>query len=146
MGMKVVGDEVLKARQRCLLEELKGLFGPAFGPALEIYGRSFAEGIGQDESFRAEVRDRFERGRALGGFPKLSALLSGMTPEEQEEFFEGGWTRVALPPPGHPSTPGSVLHGPATVRATARTSTRGSLSPSRTCAPSRASGSRSSQE
>jgi hypothetical protein len=105
--MKVVGEEVLEARRRGLLEELEGLFGPAFGPALEIYGRSFVERICQDEGFRAEVRDRFERGRALGECPRLSALLSGMTPEEQDEFFEGGWTRVALPPvpqgpPEHP--------------------------------------------
>ena len=96
--MKVVGEEVLEARRHGLLEELKRLFGPAFAPALKIYGRSFAERICQDEGFRAEVRDRFERGRALGGFPRLSALLSGMTPEEQDEFLEGGWTRVVLPP------------------------------------------------
>ena len=103
--MKVVSEEVLEARRRGLLEELKGLFGPAFGPALEIYGRSFAERIGRDEGFRAEVRDRFERGRTFGGFPKLSALLSGMKSEEQDKFFESGWTRVALPPPGPPEHP-----------------------------------------
>lgn len=31
------------------MDELKGLFGPAFGPALEAYGRSFAERISEDE-------------------------------------------------------------------------------------------------
>src|SRR5215213_6450611 len=103
--MENVKSEATEARRRGLLQELKGLFGPAFSPALEAYGRSFAEAIGKDEGFRAEVRDRFERGRALGGFPKLSALLSGMTPEEKDEFFETGWTRVALPPPGPPEHP-----------------------------------------
>lgn len=85
--MEDVGGEAFEARRRRLLEELKGLFGPAFGPALEAYGRSFAERISQDEGFRTGVRDRFERGRALGGFPELSALLSGMTLEKQDEFF-----------------------------------------------------------
>lgn len=93
------------AHRRRLLEELKGLFGPAFGPALEAYGRSFAERISEDEGFRAEIRDRFERGRAWGGFPELSALLGGMSPEEEDEFFSSGWTRVALPPPGPPENP-----------------------------------------
>lgn len=93
------------AHRRRLLEELKGLFGPAFGPALEAYGRSFAERISEDEGFRAEIRDRFERGRAWGGFPELSSLLGGMSPEEEDEFFASGWTRVALPPPGPPENP-----------------------------------------
>lgn len=91
--------------RRGLLEELKGLFGPAFGPALEAYGRSFAERISEDEGFRAEIRDRFERGRAWGGFPELSSLLVGMSPEEEDEFFETGWTRVALPPAGPTEIP-----------------------------------------
>lgn len=93
------------ARQRRLLEELKGLFGPAFGPALEAYGRSFAERISEDEGFRAEIRDRFERGRAWGGFPELSSLLGGMSPEEEDEFFASGWTRVALLPSSPPEDP-----------------------------------------
>lgn len=93
------------ARRRRLLEELKGLFGPAFGPALEAYGRSFAERISEDEGFRAEIRDRFERGRAWGGFPELSSLLGGMSPEEEDEFFASGWTRVALPPSSPPEAP-----------------------------------------
>src|SRR5215207_6846431 len=109
--MEGTRGEAPEARRCRLLEELKGLFGPAFGPALEAYGRSFAERIGQDEGFRAEVHDRFERGRALGGFPGLSALLSGMTPEEQREFFETGWTRVALPPPGPPEEPCALWAG-----------------------------------
>lgn len=90
--------------RRGLLEELKGLFGPAFGPALEAYGRSFAERVSEDEGFRAEVRDRFERGRAWGGFPEISGLLAGMTEGERDEFFRTGWTRVVLPPePAGPS-------------------------------------------
>ncbi|QYJ15615.1 hypothetical protein Rxycam_01439 [Rubrobacter xylanophilus DSM 9941] len=95
-GIRMRGES--EARRRRLLEELKGLFGPAFGPALEAYGRSFAERISEDEGFRAEIRDRFERGRALGGFPELSSLLAGMTREEEDEFFETGWTRLVLPP------------------------------------------------
>lgn len=93
------------ARRRRLLQELKGLFGPAFGPALEAYGRSFAERISEDEGFRTEIRERFERGRAWGGFPELSSLLGGMSPEEEDEFFASGWTRVALPPPGPSENP-----------------------------------------
>lgn len=93
------------AHRRRLLEELKGLFGPAFGPALEAYGRSFAERISEDEGFRAAIRDRFERGRAWGGFPELSSLLGGMSPDEEDEFFASGWTRVALPPAGPPENP-----------------------------------------
>lgn len=84
--------------RRRLLEELKGLFGPAFGPALEAYGRTFAERISQDEHFRSEVADRFERGRALGGFPELSSIIGGMDPRERDRFFREGWTQAALPP------------------------------------------------
>lgn len=94
-----------ETQRKRLLNELKGLFGPAFGPALEAYGRSFAERISEDEGFRAEIRDRFERGRAWGGFPELSSLLGGMSAEELEEFFASGWTRVALPPPGPSENP-----------------------------------------
>src|SRR5215218_10958619 len=96
--MKDVGRDAPEVSRRRLLQELKGLFGPAFGPALEAYGRPFAEFIAQDEDFRVEVRDRFERGRAYGGFPVLSALLSCTTPEEQETFFKTGWIRLVLPP------------------------------------------------
>jgi hypothetical protein len=103
--MKDVGRDVPEASRRRLLQELKELFGPAFGPALKAYGRSFAECIGQDEGFRAEIRDRFERGRAYGGFPELTALLAGMSREEEDEFFETGWIRLALPPPGPPRDP-----------------------------------------
>jgi hypothetical protein len=103
--MEVAGRGAREAHRHSLLEELKGLFGPAFGPALEAYGRPFAERVGKDERFRKEVLDRFERGCALGGFPNLSALLSGATPKELDEFFESGWTRVALPPPGPPRNP-----------------------------------------
>lgn len=100
----IIGGESEERRRR-LLGELKGLFGIAFGPGVEAYGRSFAERISQDEGFRAEARDRFERGKAWGGFPELSALLSGRSNEEQDEFFEAGWTRVALPSPGSSKDP-----------------------------------------
>src|SRR5215207_389013 len=98
--MKDVGRDVPEVSRRRLLQELEGLFGPAFGPALEAYGRSFAELIARDEDFRVEVRDRFERGRAYGGFPELSSLLAGMSREEEDEFFETGWIRLVLPPSG----------------------------------------------
>ncbi|MEW6635871.1 MAG: hypothetical protein AB1425_03560 [Actinomycetota bacterium] len=92
--------------RRRLLEELKELFGPAFGPALEAYGRSLAERLLEDERLVAEVRERFEDGRAAGGFPALSELLSSRSDEEVEEFFRVGWAREVLPPPaeGPPST------------------------------------------
>jgi hypothetical protein len=102
-------ETLVEARGRGLLEELNGLFGPAFGPALKTYGRPFAEQLGRDERFRAEVRDRFERGSALGGFPNLSALLSGMTPTQQDEFFETGWTRHLPLPPGQTTDPWNRL-------------------------------------
>lgn len=62
MGSITGGES--EERRRRLLGELKGLFGIAFGPGVEAYGRSFAERISQDEGFRAEARERFERGRA----------------------------------------------------------------------------------
>lgn len=100
-------QEEMESRRRRLLQELKGLFGPAFGPALEAYGRSFAERVSEDAGFRAEVRDRFERGRSLGGFPELNALIGGFSERKLDEFFETGWTGVALPQatPGLPENP-----------------------------------------
>jgi transposase len=98
--MKVVGRDVPEVSRHRLLQELKGLFGPAFGLALEAYGRPFAELIARDEDFRVEVRDRFERGRAYGGFPELTSLLTGMSKEEEDQFFATGWISLALPPPG----------------------------------------------
>ncbi len=85
---------------RKVLEELKELFGPAFGPAVEAYGRSLAERLCEDdEGFASAVKGRFEEGRASGDFPALSELLVGASDEEIEVFFESGWTRVALPEP-----------------------------------------------
>ncbi|WP_162924605.1 RNA polymerase sigma factor [Rubrobacter indicoceani] len=98
-------DRHKEDRRRGLLEELKGLFGPAFGPALEAYGRSFAERVSQDEHFRAEVADRFERGRALGGFPELEGVIGSMTPCERDGFFRIGWTETVLPPSVGPEDP-----------------------------------------
>jgi hypothetical protein len=85
-----------RARER--FEELKELFGPAFGPALEAYGRSLAERLLDDERLREEVHERFEEGRAQGRFPALSRYLAGRTNEEIEEFFRLGWARVAPSP------------------------------------------------
>jgi hypothetical protein len=86
-----------------LLEELKELFGPAFGPAVEAYGRSLAERLHQDdEGFVCGVMDRFEEGRASGEFPALSELLIGASEREVEAFFESGWADAALPEPKLP--------------------------------------------
>ncbi|MDX5895285.1 hypothetical protein [Rubrobacter radiotolerans] len=90
-----MGGETDIRRKR--LEELKELFGPAFGPAVEAYGRSLAERLLQDEGLAAEIRERFEQGRASGKFPALSELLAGKTNEEVEEFFRAGWAREILP-------------------------------------------------
>ncbi len=85
---------------RKVLEELRGLFGPAFGPAVEAYGRSLAERLCEDdEGFVSAIRHRFEEGRASEEFPALSDLLAGMSDEEIEGFFTSGWTRVVLPGP-----------------------------------------------
>lgn len=86
--------------RRKVLEELKELFGPAFGPAVEAYGRSLAERLCEDDKgFVSAVKERFEEGRLNGEFPALSDLLVGASDREIERFFESGWTRVALPEP-----------------------------------------------
>ena len=90
-------------QRRRLLEELKDLFGLAFGPGVEAYGRSFAERLSEDEVLSSEVRERFEEGRAEGLFPALGELLCGMTDEERDDFFGTGWVGVVLPaPPRNP--------------------------------------------
>jgi hypothetical protein len=90
-------EEGFEARRR-RLEELKELFGPMFGPAVEAYGRSLAERLCEEEGFVARVRERFEEGRAHGEFPALSELLVGASADEVEKFFETGWTDIVLPP------------------------------------------------
>lgn len=84
-------------QRRRLLAELKDLFGPAFGPGVEAYGRSFAERISEDDEFGAQVRERFERGRVEGKLSGLEELLTGMGDIEREEFFQTGWVDVVLP-------------------------------------------------
>lgn len=96
------GESEIRRRR---LEELKELFGPAFGPALEAYGRSFAERLLEDERWRNEVRERFDEGRARGRFPALSKLLAGASHVEREEFFRTGWVRVVFPQPARPKEP-----------------------------------------
>lgn len=78
-------------------EEIKELFGPAFGPALEAYGRSLAERLLEDEGFRETIREQFEKGREQDRFPALSDYLTGRTNREIDEFFGTGWVDVALP-------------------------------------------------
>jgi hypothetical protein len=54
---------------REVLEELKGLFGPASGPAVEAYGRSLAECIYQDDGgFVSAVKERSKRARHMASF------------------------------------------------------------------------------
>lgn len=88
-----------EVQRRRLMQELKELFGPAFGPAVEAQGRSFAERVREDEELAKGVRERFERGRESGKFPVLSDLLAGQSEAEVEEFFREGWPREVLPLP-----------------------------------------------
>ncbi len=83
--------------RRKVLQELKELFGPAFGPAVEAYGRSLAERLCEEEGYIAAVKRCFEEGRLNGEFPALSDLLVGASDGEIEEFFKSGWARVVLP-------------------------------------------------
>ncbi|CAN5902397.1 hypothetical protein BH23ACT11_BH23ACT11_24470 [soil metagenome] len=78
---------------------MTALFGPAFGPAVEAQGRSFAERVSEDENLVAEVLARFEANRAEGEFSTLSEILAGASCEERERFFREGWTREILPEP-----------------------------------------------
>ena len=94
--------------RRKALQELKELFGPAFGPAVEAYGRSLAERLCEEEGYIAAVKRRFEEGRLNGEFPALSDLLVGASDEEIEEFFKSGWARVVLPEPRAESL--SLIH------------------------------------
>jgi hypothetical protein len=58
---------------REVLEELKELFGSAFGPAVEGYGRSPAERLCEDdEGLVSAVKHRFEEGRARSDFRRGS--------------------------------------------------------------------------
>jgi hypothetical protein len=51
---------------RRALEELKDLFAPVFGPAVEVYGCPPAERICEDDKgFFSAVEHRFEEGQAL---------------------------------------------------------------------------------
>ena len=75
------------------------MFGPAFGPAIEAQGRSFAERVGEDEALIAEVLAKFEAGWSEGEFPILSETLAGASDEEREQFFREGWAREVLPEP-----------------------------------------------
>jgi hypothetical protein len=86
------------AYQRALLRELAYMFGPEVGPAILTHGHSFAERLAADEDLVAEICKRFETARSEGRFPILSALLTGASDEDLEEFFRSGWARMALPP------------------------------------------------
>lgn len=81
------------------MKELKELFGPAFGPAVEAQGRSFAERVSEDEVLVADVMARFDSGSPESKFPTLSKLLANASNEQREEFFRQGWASEVLPPP-----------------------------------------------
>jgi hypothetical protein len=90
---------------------LKELFGPAFGPGVEAYGRSFAECLCEDDALVAEVRDRFERGRAEGSFPALGELLSTMQTRSARTVFShrmGACSPAPACPAEEPLGPSSV--------------------------------------
>lgn len=90
---------------------MKELFGPAFGPGVEAYGRSFAECLCEDDALVAEVRDRFERSRVEGSFPALGELLSTMADEERKESLfapMGACSPAPACPAEEPLGPSSV--------------------------------------
>src|SRR5215217_2443988 len=59
-----------------------------FGPEEAAYGQLYRERLREDEEVSARVRERFERGKASGKYPALSAYLSNLTDKEKEIFFK----------------------------------------------------------
>jgi hypothetical protein len=59
-----------------------------FGPERDAYGESYRERLREDEEVSARVRERFERGKASGKYPALSAYLSNLSDKEKEIFFK----------------------------------------------------------
>jgi len=59
-----------------------------FGPEEAAYGESYRERLREDEEVSARVRERFERGKASGNYPALSAYLSNLSDKEKEIFFK----------------------------------------------------------
>ena len=59
-----------------------------FGPQRDAYGESYQERLREDEEVSARVRERFERGKASGKYPALSAYLSNLSDKEKEMFFK----------------------------------------------------------
>src|SRR5215211_5229745 len=59
-----------------------------FGPERDTYGESYQERLREDEEVSARVRERFERGKASGKYPALSAYLSNLSDKEKEIFFK----------------------------------------------------------
>src|SRR5918994_5302659 len=68
-----------------------------FGPEQAAYGESYRERLREDEELSARVRERFERGKASGKFPALSAYLSNLSAKEKEIFFKSGGIEAELP-------------------------------------------------
>jgi hypothetical protein len=84
---------------RRALEELKDLFAPVFGPAVEVYGCPLAERICEDDKgFFSAVEHRFEEGQALMttlplGRTGCATLVTaqGATPHDGTQVDPDGW-------------------------------------------------------
>jgi hypothetical protein len=59
-----------------------------FGPERAAYGESYRERLREDEEVSARVRERFERGEALGKYPAISNYLFNLSAKEKEIFFK----------------------------------------------------------
>ena len=70
------------------LERRHSELAELFGPEQAAYGESYRERLREDEEVSARVRERFERGKASGKYPALSAYLSNLTDKEKEIFFK----------------------------------------------------------
>jgi len=69
-----------------------------FGPEEAAYGESYRERLREDEEVSARVRERFERGKASGKYPALSAYLSNLSDKEKEIFFKTEYGPQVLGP------------------------------------------------
>ena len=85
---------LLESAQEQVLAELEELFELPTG----VRPEEFAQRLVTDLELRAEVRERFEQGRALGKFPLLSRSESDFPPEAREMFLVVGWVPLISTP------------------------------------------------
>ena len=78
--------------RRKVLEELKELFGPAFGPAVEAYGRSLAERLCEEEGYIAEAIAWSENGN------HATIYTMGLTAQEADAKLIGALRELKLVP------------------------------------------------